>query len=158
MTAPQPIIRPATQDDLSTIHAIEKASFGDPWSRAAFAQALGSPEVRLAVAALVPSAAPVGFVAVRAVVDEAEILNIAVTPVARGTGIGRALVRHALDHAGQSGAYSVFLEVRPSNEAALGLYRSFGFVEVGRRPRYYRAPVEDALVLRRGPAVRPTQS
>lgn len=151
-------IRPATADDLPGIHAIEKASFGDPWSRAAFAQAMQSPEVHLAVADPGEGAPLLGFVALRAVMDEAEILNVAVSPSARGAGVGRALVRHALDRAGEAGAFSVFLEVRPSNVAALALYRSFGFVEVGRRSHYYRAPVEDALVLRRGPAVRPVQS
>lgn len=151
-------IRPATVDDLGAIHTIERSSFGDPWSRAAFAQALQAAEVSLAVATSDEPPAVVGFVAVRAVADEAEILNVAVSPTARRGGVGRALVRHALAHAATAGAYSVFLEVRPSNEAAMTLYRSLGFVEVGRRPRYYRAPVEDALVLRRGPAVRPVQS
>ncbi|MFO0271620.1 MAG: ribosomal protein S18-alanine N-acetyltransferase, partial [Gemmatimonadota bacterium] len=98
-----------------------------------------------------------GFVALRTMADEGEILNVAVAPAARRSGVGRALVRHALASAAAAGAFSVFLEVRPSNAAALTLYRSFGFVEVGRRHRYYRAPVEDALVLRRGPAVRPLQ-
>ncbi|MFN9454728.1 MAG: ribosomal protein S18-alanine N-acetyltransferase [Gemmatimonadota bacterium] len=171
MTADAPQIRPATADDLEAIHAIERASFGDPWSRAAFAQALRAPEVTMAVAAPVPGPAPalppalpsalpsalLGFVALRTMADEGEILNVAVAPAARRSGVGRALVRHALASAAAAGAFSVFLEVRPSNAAALTLYRSFGFVEVGRRHRYYRAPVEDALVLRRGPAVRPLQ-
>ena len=154
MTTAPLVIRDATSDDLAEIHQIERASFGDPWSRAAFAQALAAPAVRLSVAA---QPAVLGFIAVRTVADEAEILNVAVATAARRGGVGRALVRHALEHADQSGAYSVFLEVRPSNAAALALYRSFGFVEVGRRRHYYRAPVEDALVLRRGPAVRPVQ-
>lgn len=163
MTADAPQIRPATADDLEAIHAIERASFGDPWSRAAFAQALRAPEVTMAVAAPVSGPAPalpsalLGFVALRTMADEGEILNVAVAPAARRSGVGRALVRHALASAAAAGAFSVFLEVRPSNAAALTLYRSFGFVEVGRRHRYYRAPVEDALVLRRGPAVRPLQ-
>lgn len=165
MTAVVPRIRPATTNDLEAIHAIERASFGDPWSRAAFAQALQAPEVTVAVAAPVPGPAAaadpppglLGFVAVRTVADEGEILNVAVAPTARRGGVGRALVRYALASAATAGAFSVFLEVRPSNAAALTLYRSFGFVEVGRRHRYYRAPIEDALVLRRGPAVRPLQ-
>jgi [ribosomal protein S18]-alanine N-acetyltransferase len=157
MSAPTLVLRPATAADLSAIQTIERASFGDPWSRAAFAQALEASEVALVVAEA-DAGLVVGFVVVRAAADEAEILNVAVAPTARRGGVGRALVRHALAHAAAAGAFSVFLEVRPSNAAALTLYRSHGFVEVGRRPRYYRAPVEDALVLRRGPAVRPVQS
>jgi [ribosomal protein S18]-alanine N-acetyltransferase len=157
-------LRPADLADLPDIHAIERASFGDPWSKPAFAQALEAREVHVAVATDPPAAGPhaerppvVGFVAVRMAADEAEILNVAVLPAARGAGVGRALLRHALHVAASAGALATFLEVRPSNEAALALYRAFDFVPVGQRRRYYRAPVEDALVLRRGPLVRPTQ-
>ncbi|MDX2184132.1 MAG: ribosomal protein S18-alanine N-acetyltransferase [Gemmatimonadaceae bacterium] len=148
-------IRDATSADVSAIHGIERASFGDPWSRAAFTNALESPEVFVAVADVDGSLA--GYVVVRVVAGEGEILNVAVLPSARRLGAGRALLQHALHVAGARGALAVFLEVRPSNAAARGLYAAFGFVEVGRRTRYYRNPDEDALVLRRGPAVRPPQ-
>lgn len=158
------LLRAAEDEDVPAIHAIERGSFSDPWSKSAFQQALQAPEVHLAVATdgstpIEPSerAPIVGFVAVRVAADEAEILNVAVDPAARGAGVGRALLRHALGVAASAGALATFLEVRPSNAAALALYKAFDFVPVGQRRRYYRAPVEDALVLRRGPLVRPTQ-
>jgi ribosomal-protein-alanine N-acetyltransferase len=164
MSADTLLLRPAAADDLDVLHGIERASFSDPWSRGAFAQALAAPEVRILVATAATEPvvgdgrAPVlGYLVLRVAADEAEILNVAVTPAARGTGVGRALVRHGLHVAAEAGALATFLEVRPSNAPALALYASFGFVTVGQRRRYYRTPVEDALVLRRGPMVRPMQ-
>jgi ribosomal-protein-alanine N-acetyltransferase len=90
----------------------------------------------------------VGYIVGRAMFDEAEILNLGVAVHARRRGVGRALVRALLTEFVGAGARSVFLEVRESNLPARGLYESFGFREVGRRTRYYRRPVEDAVVLR----------
>jgi ribosomal-protein-alanine N-acetyltransferase len=90
----------------------------------------------------------VGYSVGRAMLDEAEILNLGVAPHARRRGIARTLVRALLAEFAGVGARSVFLEVRESNLPARGLYESFGFREVGRRTRYYRRPVEDAVVLR----------
>ena len=85
---------------------------------------------------------------VAAVLDEAEVLNLAVSPSCRGLGVGGMLLDAALSEAAAAGATSVFLEVRESNVAARALYASRGFTEISRRSRYYRKPVEDALVLR----------
>jgi ribosomal-protein-alanine N-acetyltransferase len=90
----------------------------------------------------------VGYIVGRAMFDEAEILNLGVAVHARRRGVARALVRALLTEFVGAGARSVFLEVRESNLPARGLYESFGFREVGRRTRYYRRPVEDAVVLR----------
>ena len=74
---------------------------------------------------------------------EREILNVAVANRYRRQGIGTALLQNEL------GRRAVcFLEVRESNGAALALYRKLGFVEVGRRPQYYDAPVETAIVMK----------
>jgi [ribosomal protein S18]-alanine N-acetyltransferase len=80
---------------------------------------------------------------------EAEILNLAVTPSYRRQGIGRVLVRRMLGEWEPLGIRRVFLEVRESNAAAIGLYRSLGFRQFGRRKGYYSSPEEDALVLER---------
>ena len=90
----------------------------------------------------------VGYVVGRSVLDEAEILNLGVDPPARRQGVARALVRDLLSGFAAARIRSVFLEVRESNLAALALYQSFGFRPVGRRPRYYRRPIEDAVLLR----------
>jgi ribosomal-protein-alanine N-acetyltransferase len=117
----------------------------DPWPAAAFAAHLADcflvTEVGGGVAA---------YLVARALGDEAEILDFAVAPEARGRGVGRALLDDALRALHRSGARRVFLEVRVSNAAAQRLYQSRGFQSIGRRPAYYRQPTEDALVLARG--------
>ena len=81
---------------------------------------------------------------------EAHILNLCVRETMRGRGIGRTLLRQLLDLAVEAGVEDVFLEVRPSNLAAIRLYQSLGFVQVGVRKGYYQAAGgrEDATVLR----------
>ncbi len=90
----------------------------------------------------------VGYVIARAAADEAEILTLGVAGDARRQGIGRALVRAVRARVAVLGARAVYLEVRESNLAARRLYAAEGFAPVGRRPRYYRRPTEDAIVLR----------
>lgn len=91
----------------------------------------------------------VGLVVTGVAADEMEILNLAVEPDWRRRGVGTALVETALEHGRRSGAKRVFLEVRESNQAARGFYRRQGFAVAGRRPRYYRRPDEDAVVMAR---------
>lgn len=80
---------------------------------------------------------------------EAEIYNIACAPAHRRRGFARALLARALEEAGRMGLERTILEVRESNTAALGLYRAFGFCDLGRRKNYYTDTGEDALVLAR---------
>jgi ribosomal-protein-alanine N-acetyltransferase len=87
----------------------------------------------------------VGQIGLKLIGDEVHVMTLAVRPEHRRRGHARALVRAALDLAAAKGAATVHLEVRPSNEAALSLYLSLGFVQTGRRPRYYGD--EDALLL-----------
>ena len=82
----------------------------------------------------------------RSIAGEAQIYNIAVAEEARGRGVGEALFRHLIDKAEESGCDVVNLEVRAGNEAAIGLYRKLGFVEVGRRRKYYYGK-EDAILM-----------
>jgi len=88
-----------------------------------------------------------GFLVARELISEAEILNLAVRTDIRRRGIGSELIAEAIDWSGGLGAEKVFLEVRESNEKAIRFYERHGFVAAGRRPGYYAAPVEDALVL-----------
>jgi [ribosomal protein S18]-alanine N-acetyltransferase len=88
-----------------------------------------------------------GFIVARRVASDLEILNFAVRPGARRQGTGGALLGEALDWAKEFQAEKAFLEVRASNLAALRFYEGHGFEATGRRPRYYTAPIEDALVL-----------
>jgi ribosomal-protein-alanine N-acetyltransferase len=88
-----------------------------------------------------------GLVVFRIVRDEAEILNLAVDSPRRRQGIGSRLLLEVIDLCKAAGVKSIFLEVRESNDRARKFYSRMGFTEDGRRRRYYRQPVEDALVL-----------
>ena len=127
------------------MHTIEQAAFSDPWSARDFRECVASDVVFLVAAA---SDGVAGYVIAQDAADEGEILNLAVAPGRQRGGIGRALVEQVLGALAGRGARRVFLEVREANTAARALYAALGFREVGRRPRYYRRPVEDAIILR----------
>ncbi len=137
-------IRPATDLDLVAVAGIERETFPDPWTEESFRSLL----THHAFVVVVNDGEIVGYVFGVGVEDIGEILNVAVADAHRRRGIGRALVSHALDALEHSGVRQVFLEVRESNTAAQALYRTMRFELVGRRRRYYRRPLEDALVLR----------
>ena len=87
---------------------------------------------------------------VAAGIAEAHIATLATHPELRRNGIGRRLLARALQQAAQEGLRSAYLEVRAGNQAAQALYRSFGFVEDGRRPGYYKDNGEDAILMSLG--------
>jgi ribosomal-protein-alanine N-acetyltransferase len=140
------VIRPARAADLSRVVEIERASFSDPWTHGAFRSALHEDRLNFHVAD--SADVVVGYAVSWCVIDEAELANLAVLPAIRGRGVGAALLDRAMDDARLAGCVVMHLEVRDSNAAARALYESRGFGMVGRRKGYYRAPVEDALILR----------
>lgn len=140
--------------DLDDVLAVSDAAFdprfGEAWSAAQLRGTLTQPGswLRLAMSDRVA----LGFSLCRPLVDEAELLLIAVHPDARGNGVGRALLTSAVNDAGDRGMSSVFLEMRDGNAAAQALYRAVGFAEVGRRRDYYRGAEGqrfDAITMRR---------
>ncbi len=138
-TGPRPLTV-ATAARLADLHA---GAFSAPWDAAAF-------EVLLSQSGVFAIEAPEGFILIRAVADEAEILTLAVAPAARRRGVGARLVREGADAAAAQGAARLFLEVADDNAAALALYARAGFAEAGRRPGYYTRPDggrRDALIL-----------
>ena len=124
------MIRVATADDSARLAEIHAASFSQAWDAAAFASLLSGQ----GVAALIEDD---GFVLIRTVADEAEVLSIAVLPAARRRGVAKALLSAATAAAREAGAQRLFLEVSAHNTAALALYRRAGFAEIGRRRAYY---------------------
>jgi ribosomal-protein-alanine N-acetyltransferase len=143
------LIRRAGLADVSAIWAIESLSFSTPWSRWSFLSELGHRNSFMLVAGP-PSPQPWetwAYLIFWVVIEEMHILNLAVHPVHRQKGIARRLLSEGLAQARIQGAEIAWLEVRPSNLAARALYESFGFKEVGRRPRYYDDTQEDALLL-----------
>jgi len=138
-------IRRMTSEDLDRVSEIEAASFSDPWTRAMLVSELSNELSRNFVAE--EDGHILGFVIAWIVVDEAHILDLAVDPVHRGSGLGRELTRAVLETGSREGASYVVLEVRRSNKQAKRLYRDMGFQVVGRRPGYYQDNGEDALVM-----------
>jgi len=132
-------------DDLDVVMAIERASFSTPWSRGSFRNLLGRRDADLWVVVVEDLA--IAYSVVWYAATECELGNLAVDPERRSRGIGRWLLDWTLRKAHERGAKQVFLEVRVSNQAAQDLYESRGFVQVGLRRRYYRAPTEDARVM-----------
>jgi [ribosomal protein S18]-alanine N-acetyltransferase len=129
--------------------AIERRAFADPWTEASFREALAAAWSFGLVAEL--SDAVVGYLIAREAGGSGEILNLAVDPSSRRSGIARTLLEAGVAALRRRGAEEIFLEVRESNLAAQALYLAAGFRPVGQRARYYRNPPEDALVLRLGP-------
>jgi ribosomal-protein-alanine N-acetyltransferase len=140
-------LRFATADDAPAMHAIEVESFGDPWSAASFRSMLAHPQMHARVA--VRGDALLGYCVAWIVGDEAELANLAVAPGLRREGIGALLLDDLVRTADGHGGATIWLEVREGNRAARTLYEARGFRETGRRKGYYRAPVEDAIVMQR---------
>ncbi len=139
------MIRIATPSDAAALAGLHAGSFPEPWDAAAM-------EALLEGEGVIALTAPDGFILVRAVAGEAEIITLAVAPPARRHGLGRALIEAATDAVIRVGAESLFLEVAADNTPALALYGRCGFEPVGRRRGYYRrpnGPAMDALVLRK---------
>ena len=143
-------IRTLAAGDIDAVLAIERVSFSDPWSRGMFLSEL---EPRGFNHAFVTEDEDLGEVVGYCflwilIEDEIHIANIAVRPSHKRQGIGRLMVREAMRRGREVHAHGITLEVRESNTGARGFYRNLGFEETGRRFRYYRKPIEDALILR----------
>jgi [ribosomal protein S18]-alanine N-acetyltransferase len=138
-------IRPATAADLGAIAEIERAVFSDPWPAGAFGPLLG-PFAWVAADAS-GGGGLAGYVFAHHALEEGEILNLAVPPAYRRSGVGRALMEHVVGELAHVGVARVYLEVRESNQAGRAFYAALGFRPVGKRRGYYARPREDALVL-----------
>lgn len=140
-------MHPLGDADIDEVLAIEERVYAFPWTRGNFIDSIVSGHStwggRLA-------GQLVGYFVLMPVLDEAHLLNISVAASCRRKGYGSLLLSQATWVAGQAGATSLLLEVRPSNKAALALYDRFGFSRIGVRRGYYPAADgrEDALVLR----------
>lgn len=140
------IIRLMNAGDLDAVAAIEAATFARPWSRLSFQQEL---ERNAAARYLVAekNGQVVGYAGAWIILDESHITNIAVAETERGHGIGRKLTEALMQYISNLGAAYATLEVRVSNERAQSLYKSLGFVSVGKRKRYYEDNNEDAFLM-----------
>ena len=131
-------LRSASVDDLYRLDALERAAFGEPWSRAQLDSHLGHPLGVTLVAEDAPAEPVLGYAALLLVAGEAELLRIATAPEARRRGVARELLSASLAQLRERGVGVCYLEVREDNAPAIALYASSGFALVGRRAGYYR--------------------
>lgn len=132
---------------VTQVAQLEKDCFRDPWSEKSIAGELDNPLSLWLVA--VDDGRLLGYVGSQTVLDETDMMNIAVAKEDRRRGVARALILELVNQLAQQGSRSLTLEVRASNQGAIALYQSLGFVQTGRRPNYYRNPREDGLILRK---------
>lgn len=133
--------------EIDDVLAIEQASFLNPWTRQMYEADLANHDVSHVMIARDEEGRAVGFCSFWVVIDELHLNNLAVLPARRRSGIAARLLEHVLVAGQRLGAVRATLEVRRSNEAAIGLYSSWGFLVAGVRRGYYSSPEEDALVL-----------
>ena len=147
-------IRPADISDLEAIFALERATPTAPhWPRGAYdailAAEIFSPRRCLIVANVDGNATLAGFaVGVVHPAGDSELESVAVAESARRRGIGSAMCAAVAEWCRLQGARELLLEVRASSAGPIALYESLGFAAVGRRPRYYHHPHDDAVVMR----------
>ena len=139
------VVVPAKEEMLPAIAAVEEVCFSHPWSLAALREELARSDARIFCVLHRNTLAAYG--SMRMVLDEASIGNIACLPDFRGRGAGGLVLDALIFCAKEAGQERMLLEVRPSNEAAIALYRGRGFAELGRRKGFYRDPTEDALMM-----------
>jgi ribosomal-protein-alanine N-acetyltransferase len=148
-------IRRMTASDLDRVMEIAARLKELPqWTRANYQAALNVEAVprRMALAAIgpEPELPLMGFAVASVTAPQAELETIAVEAEKQRRGVARKLFEELAEKLALAGVREVLLEVRASNQPALGLYRRLGFVETGRRPRYYHDPIEDAVLMRLG--------
>jgi len=141
-------IRSMHESDLASVVRIEQASYTFPWTEGIFRDCL---RVNYVCCVVEVDGAVSGYGIISVGAGEAHVLNLCIAGEQRCRGVGRRLLTHLLQVAVQLGARDALLETRPSNAAALRLYRSLGFTPIGTRRGYYQAVGgrEDAVVLRR---------
>ena len=140
------IIRRMRLKDLDEVAALEEATFPRPWSRESFRQEL-TRNVAARYLVAEEEGRVIGYAGAWIIIDESHITNIAVAEAARGRGIGRRLTEELLILLSNLGASYATLEVRVSNLPAQHLYKSLGFISVGKRKRYYEDNDEDAYLM-----------
>jgi ribosomal-protein-alanine N-acetyltransferase len=143
------VFAPMRESDLDEVVALEQAVYPYPWTRPNFADSLSAGYEATVVRD--EAGALAGYYLAMWAVDEAHLLNVAVAADHQGQGIGRRLLDRLSARAREQGMESILLEVRPTNERALKVYRHYGYIAIGVRKGYYPAGPkgrEDAIVMR----------
>ena len=138
-------IIPMNESHVAQVAALEKQCFSDPWSENSVASELENPLSLWLIAE--ENGAVCGYVGSQTVLDETDMMNIAVHPDCRRKGIAAALITELVSRLKARGSRVLRLEVRESNFSAIALYEALGFTQLGLRKNYYRNPKENALIL-----------
>jgi ribosomal-protein-alanine N-acetyltransferase len=148
LPVPTALIRPMESADLPEVARLETAAYPFPWSASIFSDSL---RVGYLCNVLEIDVILAGYSVLATGAGEAHLLNLCVRESFRYRGLGTRLLRRVFEQARAEGARVLFLETRPSNQAAIRLYLAHGFVQIGVRRAYYQAQGgrEDALVMRR---------
>jgi ribosomal-protein-alanine N-acetyltransferase len=141
-------LRRMKEEDLPVVRTIETLSFSNPWSDNTFRGEIQNTSISFPLVVVrKPGDEVVGYIIFWHIREDVQINNVAVHPDFRGKGIGEALMRHVIDKVRKNGATFMTLEVRPSNGAAVTLYKKLGFEILGTRKNYYTNPDEDAYLM-----------
>lgn len=139
------VVRGMRYDDLNQITEVEKTCFSLPWSKDSFQREL---ENELAYYQCAEEDGKImGYMGMWRILDECHITNVAVQPEYRQRGIASMLINKMVEICECSEIQTMTLEVRESNVPAINLYKKYGFIPVGKRPKYYLKPVEDAIIM-----------
>lgn len=141
------VVVPMDDSHVAQIADIEKLCFSAPWSANSIARELTNPLSDWLVA--MDGQRVIGYIGAQSVLGEADMMNVAVLPEYRRKGIAWQLIGQLIECLHQKKIRCITLEVRASNDPAITMYHKLGFEQVGRRPGYYFAPKEDALILRK---------
>ena len=139
------IVRKMQPEDLSQVCEIEKENFSLPWSEKSFLESMERTDTVFLVALVNEEVA--GYVGCYCIAGTGEITNVAVKTSHRRKGIGGKLLEKLYEEGALLDTQEFFLEVRESNEAAIGLYLRQGFVKEGLRKNFYEKPVENAVIM-----------
>lgn len=146
-TTPEPrlCIEPMTQENVEAVAALEQECFSSPWSLDSLVEELSNPLAVYYTA--FRDGELVGYIGMHHIIDEGYINNVAVRESCRRQGIATQLLETLMDYAKKEDLLTLTLEVRASNQAAIAMYKDFGFKEVGLRKAYYTLPTEDAALM-----------
>jgi len=139
------LIRNMISNDIYQITEIEKKCFSLPWSKESYESELINEHAYYECAE--ENGKVVGYMGMWKILDEGHITNVAVLPEYRNRGIASMLIKKMIDICICSEIKNMTLEARESNMTAINLYKKFGFFSVGKRPKYYQLPLEDAVIM-----------
>lgn len=139
------VIKPLTERHVDQVCVLEEEAFSMPWHRESFLEMIQNPDACYLVGLIGEEV--VASCGLRNIVGDGEITNVVTKSTMRGKGIGRQMLLQLLEEGTKMGVEAFTLEVRKSNDAAIHLYESLGFMTEGVRKNFYEEPTEDALIM-----------